>query len=71
MAIKTTQEQLEEVQTAISMVMAGQEVTVNGKRFVNADLAALQRREETLLIRYKREQRGGRRPQVTGIPRRP
>ncbi len=55
MAIKTTLEQLEEVQTAISNVMSGQDVTIDGKRLTRADLSALSAREEILLKRYKSE----------------
>lgn len=56
MAIKTTLEQLEEVQSAITQVMSGQDVSVAGKRWVMADLGTLERREEKLLTRYRREQ---------------
>ncbi len=59
MAIKTTLEQIEEVQAAITMVMAGQEVAAMGKKWVMADLAALETREEKLLARYRRENGGG------------
>lgn len=59
MAIKTTLEQIEEVQSAISNIMLGQEVTQNGKTWKMADLDALQRRESTLLKRYRAENGGG------------
>ena len=62
MAIKTTQEQLEEVQTAISAVMSGQSYDLEGMRVTRADLATLTRREEMLLTRYRRE--NGTRPRV-------
>jgi len=56
MAIKTTLEQIEEVQSAISNVMDGQEVSVaGGKRLTLADLSALEKREERLLARYRQE----------------
>jgi len=55
MALKTTLEQLEEVQTAITAVMSGQDVTMGGKRVARADLDALHKREEVLLSRYKTE----------------
>lgn len=57
MAIKTTQEQLEEVQTAISnILMYGQHVgAAFGRTLTNADLSALTAREETLLARYNEE----------------
>ena len=70
MAIKTTLEQIEEVQSAISQVMTGQEVSMpDGKKWRLADLPALEAREEKLLARYRRENGGG----MTinhGIPRR-
>jgi hypothetical protein len=59
MAIKTTLEQIEEVQTAISAIMDGQEVTVEGKTWKMADLEALERREIRLLKRYRAESGGG------------
>ena len=59
MAVKTTLEQLEEVQNAISAVMSGQEVAVGGKRMRMADLDALNKREEMLLARYDKEQGRG------------
>ena len=55
MAVKTTLEQLEEVQNTISAVMSGQEVAVGGKRMRMADLDALNKREEMLLARYNKE----------------
>lgn len=55
MAIKTTLEQIEEVQAAITKVMAGQDVTLNGKRLTYANLTALEAREEKLLARYRAE----------------
>ena len=59
MVIKSTLEQLEEVQAAISRVMSGQEVAgPNGRRLRLADLPALEAREEKLLARYHREQAG-------------
>lgn len=65
MAVKTTQEQLEEVQDAITALMTGaQSYTIAGGMSVTrADLAALNQREEVLLARYQREQGG--RPRVT------
>lgn len=55
MAIKTTLEQLEEVQTAISSVLKGQDVTVDGVRVTLANLNELTAREQILLNRYKAE----------------
>ena len=66
MAIKTTLEQIEEVQAAITKVMSGQEASLDGKRVRYADLEALERREERLLMRYRREQGSGP-PVTTGI----
>ena len=70
MAIKTTLEQIEEVQTTISNVMEGQEVRLpGGKSLTLADLGALERREERLLARYKQESGQGL-TRNYGIPRR-
>ena len=69
MALKTTLEQIEEVQAAISDVMAGQEVFIAGKRITLANLKDLEAREQRLLARYHQEQ--GRGPAVNvGLPRR-
>jgi len=69
MALKTTLEQLEEVQAAITKVMSGQAVELNGKRWTGATLFRLQQREDILLARYQREQ--GRGLSINyGIPRR-
>jgi len=59
MAIKTTLEQLEEVQAAISKVMAGQKGSWDGKAVEYADLDVLTKRESILLKRYKQEQGTG------------
>jgi len=67
MAVKTTLEQLEEVQTAISQVMQAQEVGRSGKTHRLADLNALQAREKMLLAKYNREQGRGSRQNI-GIP---
>jgi len=56
MAVKTTLEQLEEVQAAITKVMSGQAGSWNGKAVTYADLDALTRRESMLLTRYRQEQ---------------
>jgi hypothetical protein len=55
MAIKTTQEQLEEVQAAITKVMRGQSTTIDGEIITRADLSALQDREDRLLLRHRQE----------------
>lgn len=71
MAIKTTISQIEEVQTAISNIMAGaQEVWVGGKKYVAPDLDVLTRREDALLRRYRSEQGTGGITVNVGIPRR-
>lgn len=70
MAIKTTLEQLEEVQAAISRIMTGQDVTVDGKRLRYADLDILNRREQMLLARWRAETGTGGLPAFnTGIIR--
>ena len=70
MAIKTTLEQLEEVQAAITKVMAGQTVEIDGKRITRANLADLQTREDKLLARYKSETGTGGIAINIGIPKR-
>jgi len=69
MALKTTLEQLEEVQEAITEVMTSQELDQPGDngRVVRARLSALNRREETLLARHYREQGRGLTKNI-GIP---
>lgn len=56
MAIKTTLEQIEEVQAAITKVMAGQSAMMNGRQVTLANLESLTARESLLLARYKTEQ---------------
>ena len=70
MAVKTTLEQLEETQAAITEVMTSQEQGggLSG-RIVRARLAELEAREEKLLARYMREQGRGLTHNI-GIPRR-
>jgi len=70
MAIKTTLEQLEEVQAAISKVMAGQAVTINGHQLTRASLDSMTKREDALLKRYKAESGTGGLAVNTGIRRR-
>lgn len=70
MALKTTLEQLQEVQTAITNCLAGQSVTINGKQITHPDLAALQNREQFLLERYRAEQGTGGPVIVRGIKER-
>jgi len=59
MAVKTTLEQLEEVQEAISAVMSSQEIGQGDSKVVRARLDALQNREAVLLARYDLEQAEG------------
>jgi hypothetical protein len=56
MAIKTTLEQIEEVQTAIEAVMSGQAYKVGNITYTRASLDALTKRETMLMSRYNREQ---------------
>jgi hypothetical protein len=66
MAIKTTEEQLEEVQGAISAVLTGnQSYTLDGRSVSRANLEALQAREAELLRRYAGEQ--GNRPFLSAV----
>lgn len=58
MALKTTLEQLEEVQAAISAVMLGQSYRIGNRALTRADLGALEAREEKLLARYRKETEG-------------
>lgn len=63
MAIKTTLEQLEEVQAAITMALKAEEYSVSSpesrlmKR--SANLETLYKREKELLRQYNAEQNGG------------
>jgi hypothetical protein len=58
MPLLTAAEQLAEVQSAISALLAGgQEVQVDGQRLKMADLPALTAREEVLIQRAAREGR--------------
>lgn len=52
MAIKTTAEQLEEVQTAISECLKAQSMGAGDKTVMRALLSSLTAREEILLKRY-------------------
>lgn len=60
MTIKTYQQQLEEVQAAISDILTGaQEANYNGQRVRKADLDMLQKREEWLVNKITSQKRGG------------
>ena len=63
MAVKTTLEQLEEVQTAITKVLEAQASGIGDKTLQRASLASMSTREKILLDRYSAEQGTG------GIPR--
>jgi hypothetical protein len=63
MAVKTTTQQLEEVQTAITAVMASQSYSLDGVTVTRANLSALQERERILKAQYNQEQGG--RPRVS------
>jgi len=63
-ALKTTLEQLQEVQDAISAVMAGQAYSIGGRSVTKANLDALHEREKYLEQKYYREQAGATRNRV-------
>jgi hypothetical protein len=64
MTVLSTTAQLEEVQAAITAVMAGQSYRIGDVTFQKADLRALTEREERLLARYQRENRGSARTRI-------
>ena len=71
MAVKTTLEQLEEVQAAITKVMSAQSGGMGDKNLQRARLDMLGTREEMLLKRYKAESGTGGVPVVNiAIPKR-
>ena len=58
--MKSLEEQLTEVQQAISDILNNaQEASYNGQRVKKADLAVLEQREKRLLVQIKRKKRGG------------
>ncbi len=58
--MKSLEEQLTEIQQAISDVLNNaQEASYNGQRVKKADLAILEQREKRLLVQIKRKKRGG------------
>ena len=67
MALKTTLEQLEEVQTAISTILNGgaQSYTIAGRTFTRANLKDLEDREKRLQKQYNQEQ--GKRPALSSM----
>jgi len=58
MALMTTLEQLEQIQAAITAVASGQSYRMGDITFTRANLSDLTKREEILLARYNREQKG-------------
>lgn len=58
--MKTLEQQLEEVQQAISdILLNAQEAWYNNQKVRKADLAALEAREKRLLVQISRKSRGG------------
>ncbi len=58
--MKTLEEQLTEVQQAISdILLNAQEAWYNGQKVRKADLVILEQREKKLLVQIKRKNRGG------------
>ena len=58
--MKTPEEQLTEVQQAISDIITNaQEAWYNGQKVRKADLVILEQREKRLLVQIKRKNRGG------------
>ena len=58
--MKTLEEQLTEVEQAISdILLNAQEAWYNGQKVRKADLATLEEREKRLLVQIKRKNRGG------------
>ena len=70
MAIKTYEQQLEEVQAAISAIEGGaQSYSIGGRSLARADLKTLYEREKQLRSDVAREKRGGM-PVKRGVPQR-
>lgn len=66
--MKSYEQQLEEVQQAITDILTGaQEASYNGQRVRKADLDMLQKREEWLTKQIGTKQRGGIRVRI-GVP---
>ncbi len=58
--MKTPEEQLTEVQQAISdILLNAQEAWYNGQKVRKADLTTLEQREKRLLVQIKRKNHGG------------
>ncbi|MDD4556492.1 MAG: hypothetical protein PHE89_04100 [Alphaproteobacteria bacterium] len=63
--MKTYEQQLEEVQKAITEILTGaQEASYNGQRVRKADLDMLQKREEWLTKQIATKRRGGIRVRI-------
>jgi FixJ family two-component response regulator len=56
MAIQTTEEQLEQVQSAITAVLNNQSYTIDGRTFTRAQLSQLEDRETRLKEEYAQDQ---------------
>ena len=66
--MKTYEQQLAEVQQAITDVLTGaQDAAYNGQRVRKADLSALQQREQWLIKQIENKRRGGIRVR-NGVP---
>lgn len=64
MALKTTQQQLEDIQGAIEAVLLGaQSYTLDGRTVTRANLSSLEAREERLERKLAKE--NGKRPRVS------
>lgn len=63
--LKTTLEQLEEVQAAISAVLTNQSYRLGDRQVTRADLQFLNARESVLLKRYAEE--AGTKPLAQGV----
>jgi hypothetical protein len=71
MAVKTTLEQLEEVQAAITKVMTSQELSGPDSHIVRPKLADLLEAQKVLKAQYEAEQGTGRTPRVNvSVPKR-
>ena len=63
--MKSYQDQLNEVQEAITAILTGaQEATYNGQRVRKADLDVLQKREQWLINQIAMQKRGGIRVRI-------
>lgn len=65
MALLTTAQRLEQVQTAITAVLLNQSYTIDGRTVTRANLSALDAMEKRLQAQYNREQ--GTKPAIVGV----